>query len=301
MSVLDLKQSFRNLRRNKIYSFINLTGLGIASAFILLVAAYTRHALTMDKFPANVQSLYRIETNKNWGDTDTGKTKGVFDWLTKDANKQFQLVTPVILAEDLKRNFPEVSEVCRVKRMYEPVIKIGTSRYKEDGGHVAYVDKNFFKMFDLPLINVRPSSAFFGNNSAVITEKAAKKYFANGNPLGKVLSINEDDKQLFTISAVAKDFPANSSMQFDVMIPVEGSSYYENQRQQGTNTSSYITILQLQPGTNISAFKNKLGTWGETYFSGWVESARKYFNAKHPVVGLSIRPFSEGHYNASSP
>ncbi len=301
MSILNLKQSIRNLRRNKIYSFINLTGLGIASAFILLVAVYVKHALSMDKFSANIESIYRIETIKNFVGKETDKTKGFFDWLTREANKQYQLVTPVILAEDLKTNFPEVKEVCRIKRMYEPFIKTGTGRFKEVGQNAAYVDRNFFKLFDLPLINAQQSSAFSGNNSAVISERAAKKYFGNENPIGKVLSIREESKQLFTISAIAKDFPPSSSMQFDVMIPVDGSSYYAGQREEGTNTSSHLTVLQLQPGTDIIAFKKKLATWGENYFSDWIESAKKYIGVDNASVGLSIRPFSECHFNASSP
>src|SRR6185503_7982029 len=130
--------------------------------------------------------LYRIEATKTWEKPDTGKSKGIFEWLAKDADKQYQLVTPVVLAEDLKRNFPEVKEVCRIKNTYQPVIKIGTNRFREDGKQVAYVDKNFFTLFDLPLINSSQSSAFSGNNSAVISEKAAKKYFGSENPIGKV-------------------------------------------------------------------------------------------------------------------
>ncbi|HLG38960.1 MAG TPA: FtsX-like permease family protein, partial [Chitinophagaceae bacterium] len=230
-----------------------------------------------------------------------GKSKGFFDWLAKDGEKKYQLVTPVILAEDLKINFPEVKEASRIKNMWEPVIKIGSERFKEDSKHAAYVDKNFFKLFDLPLITGQQSSAFSGNNSVVISETAAKKYFGNDDPIGKVLSISSEDKQFFTVSAVAKDFPSNSSMQFDVMIPVEGSNNYENQRKQGTNTSAYITVLQLQRGTDINAFQKKLGIWGETYFSDWTETAKKYLNINNPDVGLTIRSFSDSHFNSSSP
>ena len=174
MILLNIKQSFRNLKGNKLYSFINLAGLGVSTAFILLVAAYVRHAMIMDKFSGNVQNIYRVETTRLWEKPDTLKKKSFFDWLTPDADKQYQLVTPLILAEDLKRNFPEVKNVCRIKNMYQPVVKIKNQRFKEDGKQVAYVDKNFFSIFDLPLVNASQSNAFPDNNSVVISEKAAK-------------------------------------------------------------------------------------------------------------------------------
>ncbi|HET6993651.1 MAG TPA: FtsX-like permease family protein, partial [Chitinophagaceae bacterium] len=265
------------------------------------VAVYVRHSLIMDKFSNNVNNVYRIETAKSGNKSETSRQPGFFNRLTGDADKQYQLVTHVILAEDLKANFPEVKEVCRIKKMYEPVIKIGTARFKEDGNHVAYVDKNFFSVFDLPVNNAQQSSAFAGNSSAVISEQAAKKYFGNENPVGKIIELSSEENQLFTISAIAKNFPSNSSMQFDVMIPVEGSSYYADQRKQGINTSSYITVVQLYPGTAINAFKKKLAAWGETYFNEWRETARKYLNNHAANVGLSVRPFSESHYNRSTP
>lgn len=302
MNFLNFKQSFRNLKRNKIYSFINLTGLGVAGAFILLIAVYTRHALTMDKFSDKVQTIYRIETTELWNKPDTSKKKGFFDWLAGSSDQHYQLVTPLILAEDLKQNFPEVKEACRIQGTYEPVIKVNNQRFKEADDKVAYVDKNFFSFFNLPLINAKQANAFSGNNSVVISERAAKKYFGNANPVGKVLNLGSEDVQLFTVSAVAKDFPLNSSMQFDVLLPVESRSDYEEKRAQGVNSSSFLTLIQLQEETNLAAFKTKLAAFGEQYFKPWTDIARKYNpDAKDPKVNLSIRSFFEGHFNASSP
>jgi putative ABC transport system permease protein len=302
MNILNLKQSFRNLQRNKIYSFTNLASLGVASGFILLIAAYTRHALVMDKFSDKVQTIYRIEAAKSWNKPDTSKKKGFFDWLANTSNQQYQLVTPLILAEDLKQNFSEIKEVCRIQTTYEPVIKINNQRFKEDGKHVAFVDKNFFSFFDLRLINANQASAFSGNSSVVISERSAKKYFGSENPVGKVLSLGGEDNQLFTVSAIAKNFPLNSSMQFDILLPVEGRSGYEEKRAQGINTSSFLTLIQLQKGTNFAAFTKKLTVFGEQYFKPWLDLSKKYNpDVKDAKINLSVRSFSKAHFNASSP
>ena len=174
MTALNLKQSFRNLQRNKIYSFINLAGLGVSSAFILLVAVYVRHALRMDRYSDTLKNIYRIETNDLWDKIDTSKKIGVFDWVTKDAEVQNQLVTPLVLGEDLKRNLPEIKQFCRIQNEFEPVILTGDKRFKEEENQVAFVDKNFFSFFNLPLLSVKEENAFPDIHSVVLVKGQQK-------------------------------------------------------------------------------------------------------------------------------
>src|SRR5512138_1021059 len=141
MLLLNLKQSFRNLGRNKVYTSVNLAGLSISGAFILLVAVYITHALQMDRYSASLNSIYRVEKNNFWKDVDTTKKKGVFDWLAKDNEVQNQLVMPFVTGEDLKSNFPEIQQYCRIQTFYEPILIANNKKFKEDGTHVAYVDK----------------------------------------------------------------------------------------------------------------------------------------------------------------
>jgi putative ABC transport system permease protein len=296
MIFLNIRQSFRNLRRNKIYSIINLAGLGISTAFILLVTLYVRHALVMDKYSVGVKQLYRIEFNDNWNKAEN-KKPGFFNWFVKDQNEKLQLSTPAILAPDLKKNFREIKDVCRIDGYYEPVIKIGDTKFKEGERNVAFVDKNFFSLFELPIASGNASNPFPTNNSVVISEKAARKYFGNENAIGKILGINEEREQLYTVSAVAKDFPSTSSMQFDVLLPVESKPSYQERMKEGLNTMSYITIVQLEPGVVIGNFKNSLRSFGETYFQPVIESAQKYFDVKDPKINLTIRSFSESHFS----
>ena len=301
MSIFNFKHSIRNLRRNKIYSLINLLGLGAAGALILLIAVYIRHALVMDRFSANLTNIYRIESDHLWDKPDTAK-KGFFDWLTQDAKKKYQLVTPVIMAEELKRNFPEIKSFCRINQTWEPLIIANNQKFFEEGDRVVYVDKNFFSFFGLPLINANKDNAFNGNNSTVISEKMAKKYFGSGDPLGKVISLGSEDPQLYTVSAVAKDFPSNSSMQFDILFPVESRQDFESKRNDGVNSSSILTLVELQSHTNMSIFRNKLAVFGEEFFKPLVEIFRKYNpEFKEVKFNVSIRSFADGHYNASTP
>ena len=300
MNILNIKHSLRNLGRNKIYSVINLIGLGVSGAFILLIALYVRHALIMDKYAANLENIYRIESADRWTKPDTTK-KGLFEWLAKSGEKKYQLVMPVILAEDLKRKFPEINSFCRINSTWEPVIVANDQQFNEESKQVVFVDKNFFSFFGLPLTNTNADNAFTGNNSVVISERAAKRYFGNADPVGKVLSMKNQEK-LYTVTAIAKDFPTNSSMQFDVLFPVESRDDFERKRSEGVNSSSILALVQLKEETDIAAFKKKLAVFGEEYFKPLTDMFKKYDpNQKDTKFNLSIRPFSEGHYNISSP
>ena len=301
MIIQNIKHSFRNLWRNKIYSIINLSGLGVSGAFILLIAVYTRHGLTMDRFSSKAENTYRIESTNIWRKPDTTKKKGLFDWLAKDAGEQYTLVTPWIMAEDLRRTFPEIKEACRLVTT-SPVIVIGNQRFKEDKKNAVYVDKNFFSFFDLPVLNGTKEKAFHDNNSVVISEQAAKKYFGNNDAVGKIVKLGEEEGKLFTVSAVAKNFPLNSSMQFDVLFPIESRDDYQEQIDEGLNHSSALTLLQFQPGADLGLFRKKLASFGEQYFKPSIDRAKKFNpEAREPKIDLAIRSFSEGHFNASSP
>lgn len=302
MNSLNFKQAFRNLQRNKAYSLINLAGLGMAGAFVLLIAVYAVHALRTDKYSPALKNIYRIETARLWTKPDTAKKKGFFDWLAKEAEAQNQLVTPLVLAEDLGRNFSEIEQVCRIQNNYEPVVMVGNKRFKEKDKNVAWVDKNFFAVFGLPLLTAKQAAAFPDVHNVVISERAAKKYFGTENPVGKVLRLRGEEQNLFTVSAVAKNFPDNSSMQFDVMFCLAGLSDYAERMADGINSSSYLTLVKLKPETDVYAFKKKLAAFGENYFKDWVEGGKKYHpEAKELAVDLSLRPFSDSHFNVSSP
>ncbi len=302
MITSGIKQAFRNLKRNKIYTSINVIGLGVSSAFIILVALYVKHAASMDKFSPQTKNIYRVELTDLFNASVNKPQTGFLNSLIKKAAEKNQITTPVTLAGDLKKNLPEIKNVTRFAYGYQPVIRINNQSFKEDGKQVAEVDENFFAFMGLPLVQGNIHQPFANNNSAVISETAAKKYFGNSNPIAQTFTSSETESKLFTVSAVAKDFPANSSLHFDVMTLVEGSPYYEQQFKNGTNSSSHITLVELAPGTDIAAFQKRVNVFGVAYFKDFVKDMQAYAEqAKNIDFKLSLRPFAEAHYNSSFP
>jgi len=295
-----LKITFRNLFKQKIYTAINLVGLGVASAFCILVYWYVKQEKSFDQFHQNGKQLYRLESSDvfNFG-KDTAK-KSFFSSLMADAEQKNMLISPVMLASDLQKAFPEIATTVRIQTAHNPVIRINNQSFKEKDDNVAYVDHNFFTVFNFPLIKGTAKDVLNQQNNVVLSQKASVKYFGHANPIGKTIAFPNDNNTLYTVSGIAKDFPANSSFQFDLMIPREGDPNYQNSVSNGKNSYSDLVIIQLKKGINVNAFQKKLDDFGKAYYgAGLKEMAANGGGVTPESFHLTIRPFADAHYNKS--
>jgi predicted permease len=189
-----LKTALRVIQKHKAFSFINITGLAVGMACCVLILLWVQDELSYDRFHENHKQLYRLILKHE------GK------WLT---------ASPWALAPTLKKDYEEVALYTRyAQRSF--VASHGERSFYET---VAFVDPDFFKMFTFPLIDGNPETLFPTNNSGVITEKTAKKYFGNESPVGKSLMLDTDSE--FTVTGIIEDVPTNSHMSFDILAPVK--------------------------------------------------------------------------------
>lgn len=195
------KIAFRNLARNKIYSFINIAGLGIGLACALLIMLYVKDEISFDRFHKNVNHIYRIARKSN-GNNVNG-------------------TTGFLQGPRFTQNVPGVKSFVRVQGGAED-IKKGTEVQEQDG--VLSVDSNFFSVFTFPLLSGNPETCLTEPHSIVLSEDAAKKYFATTDAVDKVLMVKEDTGFVpYKVTAVAKRCPQNSSIQFDALLPFKVS------------------------------------------------------------------------------
>ena len=299
MLKINLKLAIRNIFRNKLYTAINIIGLGVASAFCILVYLYVKNERSFDRFHHDQDRMFRVEQTNLFASFSREKPqKSFFSFLMKDEEQNNLIQTPTIFAIDLKRNFPEVENAVRVESLGDPIVRIGNQSFKEKA-NVVYVDRDFFEAFSFPLIQGTPATVLSGQNQVVISERLAKKYFGNGNPVGKILNITKD-KLLLTVSGVAKDFPANSSFRYDIMVPFETNPYYKDELKQGTNGFNDLLILTLRKGTDAVSFQKKLDAFSKVYFKSVVESMAKGSPQDKPQsFHVFLRPFADAHYNQS--
>ena len=300
MLKINLKLAFRNIFRNKLYTAINIIGLSVASAFCILVYLYVKNEQSFDNFHHDQAQLFRLEETNLFGSFDQKKpATNFFSFLMKDAEQKNMIQTPTALAPDLKNNFPEIENAVRLSGIGEETIKAGDNNFKEQGDNLTFADADFFKVFNYPLISGNAESVLAGRNQVVISERLAEKYFGRNNAIGNIISMpNETDQPPLTISGVFKNFPANSSFQFDMIIPMETNAGYKEKMARGVNSLSDNLILKLKKGTDPQKFKNKLDIYAKQYFKPLVESMKKHDPKKNPGdMHVFLRPFANAHYN----
>lgn len=195
------KIAFRNLLKNKTYSFINVfgLGLGLATGFIMLLWVNTEYST--NKFHSKAERIYQVNAKIKSGD-----------------DIQIWENTPAPVSILLKEKFNDIEKVVRLKGDYfsKQVVKTGNTIFVEN--RIGYTENEFFEIFDFPVLYGNKNEPITKGLSVVLTETTAKKYFGDGNAIGKIISFKDTT---FQVSAVMKDFPANSSLQFDLLFSMD--------------------------------------------------------------------------------
>lgn len=198
-----IKIAWRNLTRNKVSSIINISGLSIGLACLLLIGMYIRDELSYDRCFKDADRIYRVNI-----DVKRGSARFVVGH------------TPPPVGNALVKSFPEVESYTRIFMPGNEIIhyEIHGQKNSLTEKKVLVVDANFVKFFNYPLVAGDASTCLNGVHSLVITQQAAKKYFGDISPIGKTLVFNGDGTP-YTVTAVLKDIPKQSSLQFDVLRP----------------------------------------------------------------------------------
>lgn len=196
----------RNLKRQKLFSVINLLGLTAGIASTLLIYLYVQHEFSYDRFHTKANQIYRINQTFIWGDHD---------------DNQFASLGPGV-AYAIQQDIPEVKAVTRV---YPPgnflVRRTDNTRdikaFDERG--IFAVDTNFLQVFTFPLIKGDASTALKEPNSIILTSSSAAKYFGDEDPLGKFLQLGEGkEATTYAVTGVTADVPENSYITFDMLV-----------------------------------------------------------------------------------
>jgi putative ABC transport system permease protein len=202
----------RNLKRQKLFSFINLLGLTVSIASALLIYIYVSHEFNYDNFHPHSERLYRVNQTFIWSESD---------------NSQFSRTGPGV-ATALKEELPEVELVTSLHTPGNFIISYTTPSkevrvFEED--RIFAADTNFFKIFNFPLILGDPASAFAQANTMVMTASTAKRYFGNENPIGKLVrlgGLNGGNQKTYEVTGVVEDTPDNSTIEFDLLLSMKG-------------------------------------------------------------------------------
>ena len=244
MSFNSLKIFFRNIKRNKIVSLINITGLVLGITSTVLILEYVFYERSYDSFHKKADNIYRVVYNRYRGETLLWKTANSFYPTGKFMKTNFQEVTNYF---NLIRNYN-----IEVSRTDEKGTK--TSFFEEK---TYYVSTSVFNILTLPLIK-GSDSCLSAPNTVVLSEKAVKKYFGSEDPIGKIIKVNNRD--IYTITGVFKDIPANSHIRTDLLFSFTTIIDRSPQLMNNWYYDYNYTYLQLARGTDFKCFEKKAFT-----------------------------------------
>jgi putative ABC transport system permease protein len=238
------KTAWRNLWNNRFYSSINLFGLAIGLAVGLIILLWVKDELSYDRFHANAPQTYRVVANLGTG-----------------SSKQSWGGVPAPIGVYGKNQVPEIKESVRIVDNWDyAVFQYGDNQFKAT--KAAYIDPAFFSLFNFTVLSGNKAKLFPDNNSILLTSSTAQKYFGNEDPIGKV--IKADNKENFTVRGVIADFPDNSSIQYDMLFPIEryaqkyvGDDFWKSMDGDWGNYYA-LTFIQITPGTSTAAIEKKL-------------------------------------------
>ncbi len=240
------KTGLRNLLKHRSYALLNIFGLAIGIAAALVLFLIVRYERSFDTFHANHKQVYRL------GEQRMGNGGGTY-YLTK---------TPVV--PTLIETFPEVIDGTR---FFSPDHL--RFRYQENicKSQVHYVDSGFVNLFSFEVVAGDLKSTLTHANRIALTESVASKLFGSEPGLGKVLEVVNGEDQ-FTVGAILADPPANSSLQFKILLPWLSAPDWLATDREGNWYNTFMTAyVKLTPQADLAALEDKLIPFKDRHFT----------------------------------
>jgi putative ABC transport system permease protein len=233
-----IKVALRFLWRNKTYSILNFMCLTFGLACAIIGVLYIMNTFSYDKFNKNYNNLYEVEAMVTYFNGDR--------FLKEPLSAS--------LKDVLEDNVPEIETIARIATRNYTVLS-GNKSFSENG---IYADENFFELFSFPFVSQVSSNALSDINSIVITERTAYKLFEGTDCIGKTMILKDDNRQeAFKISAVIKNVPSQSLLQFDFVLPFQKFLALNSWANETGASANQIWVL-FKGTTNIKKVNNKI-------------------------------------------
>jgi putative ABC transport system permease protein len=259
-----LKVAFRNLLRNRSFSIINISGLGVGMASAMLILLWVQNELSFDRFYKNTDRLYQ-----SWN-RDRGND-GIDCWN----------ITPKILGPSLKQEFPEIEKATRVN--WDESL-LFTYREKKLNIRGTMVDPDFLTMFQFPFLKGDIHAALNNPENIVITKKLSKKLFGDEDGFGKTIKI--DNKYNFTVTGIMEDLPNNTQFDFEYLLPWSIMRTRNEDDSSWSNNSTHNYVL-LKPNADIAAVNAKIKNFIIGHGNGhWTTQSFLYPVSKLRLYGV---------------
>ncbi|MBB6127614.1 ABC transporter permease [Mucilaginibacter lappiensis] len=270
-----IKIAWRNLKRNKAYAFISVAGLALGITCGILIFTLITYHLSFDNFHKNSDRVYRLYTE--WHDDGIGRSQGV----------------PQPLGKTLRNDFTLAEKTARVISFHDNLITITqgnqVKKFKEDNG-VAFTEPEYFDILNFPLLKGDKKTILVKPGEAILTEKTARKYFGDDNPIGKVIRV--DNKVNFTVTGVLKDLPANTDRKQQVYVSYGNMDEYTGSKKREDNWGGVFSgsevFTLLKPSTTMESANSAMALIVKKHYTGRDLQVWKF----------KLQPLSDIHFNS---
>lgn len=231
-----LKTAWRSLIKHKLYSAVNLTGLAVGIASCMLIGLFIWSELRYDRFHQKGDALVRVTMN-----------------MFVNGEKSKAAVTGTKIGPEMARRFPQVKAFARTMKS-SMTIAVGNQQFEEK--KVLYADSAFFTMFSFPVLQGDALQALNKPNQIVLTPAAARKFFGDANPIGKVVKVN--GKRDYTVSAIAAPPPMHSQIQYDM---VASFTSLGASKKEEWWTANYITYVEMHKADQLASLQKQFNDY----------------------------------------
>lgn len=272
------KIAWRNLLKNKAFSFINIMGLSIGISVCFIIMLFVQDELSYDRFNVKADRMYRIAFRAT---------------MNGGRINESNVMPPVAAA--LKNDYPEVEEVTRINEGGKPKISYSNKTFKD--GSVALVDSNFFNVFTIPLIDGDKNTATLEPHSVVLTKEFANKLFGAEDPMGKLIKIGGgNDSTPCKVTGIINKVPRNSHFHFDLFVSLSSLPYSKDP---SWMSSGMFTYLVLKQGYDYKKLEAKFPGMVEKYMGPQIQQAMglslSQFRTKGNDLGFILLPLTKIH------
>lgn len=276
------KIALRNIQRNKVYSFINIAGLSLGLAAAMLIILYVKDEVSYDRFQKNISNIYRI----------------TFTMYNKDGVIEHRDgITGYFQGPRFSANVPGIRSFVRIQSGGVD-IKKGTDVNSEE---MLKVDPSFFSVFSFPLLSGNPKTCLSAPYSVVLSEDEAKKQFGTMDAVGKTILLKNDSTFVpYTVTAVAKRCPQNSSVKFRILLPLRPSAE-EMQSQENWFNFFLNTFVVLDPNTNVATVEKQIQQFYDRDSKEAVKMLTEKFGAMLGKAEYGLQPMAAMHLSKDFP
>ncbi len=235
--------AFRNLRKNSLYSGLNIVGLAIGIAACLLIVLFVTHEISYDKWNPYAERIVRPVPDINFG------------------GHHYELATTAsAMAPEAGAELPEIQSWCRFRQYGSYLVKReGSSQQNIREENVLVVDSTFFEVFPVQMLEGDPRNCLTQPNTVAISRSRAEKYFsAPQMAIGQTLVLENNERQ--QITAVYEDIPVNTHFKADLLLSLNGNDEVKNDPPFWVSNNNFQTYFLLRQGTDLENFRQKFNT-----------------------------------------